>query len=72
MLSSKFLDINQLYHRFPEEVRYLDIQLTLLHNHPHAPSNFYLVFLNDFKRAIYLPQEDIKDKYYPCSFYLEN
>lgn len=43
----------------------------MLHNHPHAPVNTYLVYLNDFKISEYLYEEEIKDKFYPCSWFLE-
>jgi hypothetical protein len=53
--SDKFLDINSLEHRFPEEVAKIGFATALLHNHDHASPNSYLVYRNDFTEAEYMP-----------------
>lgn len=46
--SSKFLDIRMISHRFPESVKGLNIPITLLHNHYHCPTNYVLIYINNF------------------------
>lgn len=55
--SPKFLDINQIEHRFPEQLQNIGFPVTLLHNHPHAPANYVLCYKTGFTFAEYLPKE---------------
>jgi hypothetical protein len=69
--NERFVDINQVHHRFPEELKDIGFATTLLHNHPHVPSGYFLVYKNDFTTAEYLPLTKITNNYFPCSWYLD-
>jgi hypothetical protein len=70
--SHKFLIINTLEHRFPEELKGLGIPVTLLHYHSHCPPNYVLVYQDNFMKSEYLSREQAEAKYFPCSWYLED
>lgn len=69
--SQKFLDINKIQHVFPEEINCVGFAVTLLHNHPHAPSNYVLCYKKGFTEAVYLPRKET-NQLVPCSWFLEN
>jgi hypothetical protein len=62
-----FPKIENLGHKFPDDVKNLDCPITLLHNHSH--SHGYLVFSEDFRIATY--KDDISE-FYPCSWFLND
>lgn len=72
ILSSKFLDISSINHRFPEKIKGLGIPVTLLHNHSHAPKNSVLVYQKDFSISTYLSESEAKENFFPCSWFIEN
>ena len=49
-----------------------DIPVTLLHFHLHVPAQTYLVYKDGFSRSEYETLENAKNKFFPCSWYLEN
>lgn len=69
VVSGKFVAINQLNHRFPEDIRSLKMKTTLLHNHSHAAAGSYLVFHDSFNLSTYMA-EDKLSSYFPCSWFL--
>lgn len=70
--STKFLDINTLEHRFPEKLKNIGFPVTLLHNHPHCPTDYVLVYEDNFTKSTYKPRKEAETKYYACSWFLEN
>ena len=46
--SSRFVDIDQLEHRFPNNVKELGVSVTLLHSHHHCKKNHAMVFKFNF------------------------
>lgn len=68
--SKKFVDINKVWHHFPEEIKSIGFPVTLLHHHPHVDKNKYLLYSEDYKTSTYLSSEEAKN-YSPCSWYLE-
>ena len=56
--SQKFLDINQLEHKFPEKLKSIGFGVTLLHNHPHARPGYKLLYSHDFKSARYVDEQN--------------
>ncbi len=71
LASERFLNINKVFHTFPEELQNIGFSITLLHKHKHAPSSSVLVFFKNFTCSEYLGLDKI-DQYYPCSWYLNN
>ena len=69
--SSKFLDINQIHHRFPEDLKSIGFGVTLLHNHPHAKTGCLLLYSSDFNESTYVDVETTSN-YSPCSWYLSS
>ena len=69
--SDRFLDINGLEHRYPEEVAKIGFATALLHNHDHASPNSYLVYRNNFTEAEYMPLNQASS-FYSCSWYMED
>ncbi len=72
IVNSNFLDITSLEHRFPKNLKGLEIPITLLHNHLHAPINYVLVYEKDFKKATYLQIAEAEKHFYPCSWFYED
>lgn len=67
-ISQKFVDINKVVHKFPQELTEIGFSVTLLHNHPHAPKNYVLLYENDFTKSRYVSLEEAEE-YFPCSWY---
>ncbi len=55
--SRKFLNISKISHRFPENLKGLNIPITLLHNHYHCPTNNVLIYTKDFTESFYQTKE---------------
>ena len=70
LVSERFLDINQILHTFPDELKDIGFSTTLLHNHAHAPSSSALVYFDNFTRSEYFSSDKI-EQFYPCSWYLK-
>jgi hypothetical protein len=68
--SSRFVDIDQLEHRFPNNVKELGVSVTLLHSHHHCKKNQVLVFESNFKESSYHTYEEAVKNYFPCSWLL--
>lgn len=68
--SFRFVDIDQLEHRFPNDVRELGVSVTLLHSHHHCKENYVLVFKSNFTKSSYHTYEEAAQNYYPCSWLL--
>lgn len=71
MLAVEFIEIDQVSHRFPQEIKEIGFSTTLLHHHSHAPPDSVLVYMKDFSKAEYRPLAEARS-YFPCSWYWSN